>query len=246
MTQNYYNPGVGQGMGTSGLEANRYGAYQNVAEAARNRQREGLGSARRDMAYQIAGMTSAGANPFGAARAADRAYQAQAGDIRQQASEQMQQAAAMEAQRREEEMLRKQQEARQMIGGALSTAGSVLGTVVGGPIGSQIGGGLGSAVGGGLTGIGSQPGAARQMAGQQAAQQQMKPAMGMSPANAFGAPQGQQMQPQAAQQQPQQGGGGPLGALGGMFGGGGGGGGGGMLGGFANMLNPFSLLGGGR
>ena len=169
MTQNYYNPGVGQGMGTSGLEANRYGAYQNVAEAARNRQREGLGSARRDMAYQIAGMTSAGANPFGAARAADRAYQAQAGDIRQQASEQMQQAAAMEAQRREEEMLRKQQEARQFLGAGLSTAGAVLGTVVGGPIGAQAGGGLGSAVGGGLTGIGSQPGAARPMAGQRPA-----------------------------------------------------------------------------
>lgn len=232
MTQSYYNPSVGLGMGTSGSEANRYGAYQHVAEAARNRQREGLGSARRDMAYQIAGMTSAGANPFGAARAADRAYQAQAGDIRQQASEQMQQAAAMEAQRREEEMLRKQQEARQFLGAGLSTAGAVLGTVVGGPIGAQAGGGLGSMVGGGLTGVGGQPGAARPMAGQQAAQQQMKPAMGMSPANVYGAPQQapQQAGPSMGLAPPSMSG--PTGLRSGP-----------NLGGFAGMLNPFSMLG---
>jgi len=254
MTQNYYNPAVA--IGTSGQDALRYGAYQNVANAARDQQRQGLGSARRDMAQQIAGMTSQGANPFGAARAAGRAYEQQAGQIRAQASQQMADAAAMEAQRREQEMLRKQQEARQLIGGGLSTAGAVLGTVIGGPLGSQIGGGIGGAVGGGLTGMGSGPGPARAAAGQQTA----KPQMGMAPANVFGggAPQGQTAKPQMGapggapqsqqppqqSQQPPQGGGG--GMLGGTLGGGGGGGGGGMLGGFANMLNPFSLLGGGR
>lgn len=150
MTQNYYNPAVA--IGTSGEDAARYGAYQNAANAARDQQRQGLGSARRDMAQQIAGMTSQGANPFGAARAAGRAYEQQAGQIRAQASQQMADAAAMEAQRREQEMLRKQQEARQLIGGGLSTAGAVLGTVIGGPLGASAGGGVGGALGGALGG----------------------------------------------------------------------------------------------
>jgi hypothetical protein len=152
MTQDfrYYNPAAA--IGTSGQDAQRYGAYQNVANAARDQQRQGLGSARRDMAQQIAGMTSQGANPFGAARAAGRAYEQQAGQIRAQASQQMADAAAMEAQRREQEMLRKQQEARQLIGGGLSTAGAVLGTVIGGPLGASAGGGVGGALGGALGG----------------------------------------------------------------------------------------------
>lgn len=221
---------MGLGYEGSALDdQNRYGAFQNVANSARQAAREGLGSARRDMAQSVAAMTSTGANPFGAARAASRAYQAQAGDIMQRQSEQMQQAAAMEARRREEEALRRQQEARQFLGAGLSTAGAVLGTVVGGPIGAQAGGGLGGAIGGGLTGIGGQPGAARPMAGQQTAQQQVKPAMDMPPASAPGAP--QQAAPSMGLAPPSMSG--PAGLRPGP-----------NLGGFANMLNPFSLLGG--
>ncbi len=182
MTQNYYNPAVA--IGTSGQDALRYGAYQNVANAARDQQRQGLGSARRDMAQQIAGMTSQGANPFGAARAAGRAYEQQAGQIRAQASQQLNDAAAMEAQRREQEMLRKQQEARQLIGGGLSTAGAVLGTVIGGPLGASAGGGVGGALGGALGGQPRPQAAATP--GQQPAPGQ-KPPQGLTPTAAFGA-----------------------------------------------------------
>lgn len=222
---------MGLGYEGSALDdQNRYGAFQNVASSARQAAREGLGSARRDMAQSVAAMTSAGANPFGAARAANRSYQAQAGDIMQRQSEQMQQAAAMEARRREEEALRKQQEARQFLSGGLSTAGAVLGTVVGGPLGSQIGSGLGGAVGGGLTGIGGQPAAAKPVAGQPAAakplagQQVAQPQQGQPAGQPAASTRGPQLQP-------------PQGGMAGAPGGGGG------LGGFAQMLNPFSLFG---
>jgi hypothetical protein len=155
MTQQWQHQGsAALEAGTQGREANRYGAFQNVAAQAMESRRRGLAQASRDRGMLTSQATSAGANPFGAARLAQRGYLDRVGQVRTQEAQTLADVASMEAQRREQEALRRQQEARQFLGAGLSTAGAVLGSVVAPGLGGGIGGGLGSAVGGAM-GLGS-------------------------------------------------------------------------------------------